>query len=355
MSEIAAQQLLVLTQALSQEGFDSSAAARQFGVALAEDVKTRPWRPAAELDALMDACQALSGDEGFGLVVAASYAQMSHGTLAMLALHAPTIRTILDDLGHFYRLIQDHREVSFSVNAGVCSIQFRPIGGTAPTRRFRAEQIMGGLLLLLRIYGVTEEDLLSVAFDFDQPLYVARYGDLFGQALAFRQDACRIVFRATTLDRQRPDSVATAYSIARAAANAELAAAAGRHSVAETVRQVIRSLGFKGAGIAQVAASMGMAERSLRRQLADAGLSFQQIHDTMRLQESQRLIQLGNVPLKLVADSIGYESVGNFHRAFKRMTGLTPAQWREANGPGQLAMDGAGADGQGLSGGGNHA
>ena len=339
--QVAAQQLLVLAQALTQEGFDCQALARGAGIESAEQIRARPWRSASELDQLMRACQAFSGDEGFGLEVAGSYAQLRHGTIAVLAMHAPSLRTALDDLGRFFPIVQDGRELSYTVDNGICTVQFQPIGLTPATRRFRAEQTMGGLLILARLFGLADEEVLEVHFEHQRPAYVQRYADVFGNPLHFDQAASMIVFRAAVLDRERIDSDAAAYSMAKAAAVAELAAVNQRHSTAELVRRAIRELGFRKAGLQQVASAMGMGERTLRRQLSKDGVSFQLIYDAVRLEEAKKFIGTGHVPLKQVAEHTGFESVGNFHRAFKRLTGLTPAQWRRSLGAPQSAAPGS--------------
>jgi len=42
------------------------------------------------------------------------------------------------------------------------------------------------------------------------------------------------------------------------------------------------------------------------------------------------------MPIKRIADRVGFSEVSAFHRAFKRWTGLTPARYR-AQGTGNLA------------------
>ena len=329
-TEVAAQQLLVLTQALSHEGFDSVALAKQAFVDSAADIRSRPWRPLSELDTAMQACREISGDDGFGLVVATSFSMLRFGTIALVVPNAPTLRTALDDLGIFYPMAQDQTEMTYAVDGGLCTAYFSPLGLTPDARRFRAEQIMGGMVTLFRLFGLADEDLVAVHFAHERPAYVARYADVFGDVCHFNSRVCKIVIRSAILDCERIENAGTTYQTARATALVELAAVADRSSVARAVRHVIQDLGFRRADMASVASALGVNERTLRRQLAKAGVSFQSLFDDLRLLESKNLIGQGSLPLKQIAERAGFETVGNFHRAFKRLTGITPAQWRQS-------------------------
>jgi AraC-like DNA-binding protein len=47
-----------------------------------------------------------------------------------------------------------------------------------------------------------------------------------------------------------------------------------------------------------------------------------------RLQLAAQQLRLGDRPLALVAEDVGYESEAAFNRAFKREFGTPPATWR---------------------------
>lgn len=302
---------------------------KQAGLPPPENMQRSPWRNSTELDLMMQLCRRVSGDEGFGLVVATSHAQLRHGTLAMLALHAPTLRATLEDLTRFYPLGQDRQELRYSVAAGTCVLDCEPLGQDAADQRFRAEQVLGGLVVFLRFCGLNDEDFIRVDCRHPMPAYAARYEEVFGAAaVRFGEPGYRIVFDAAWLDSPRVLSDADAYSMARASAGKELVAALQRSSVSETVRRSLGEFGAGRVGMKDVAARLGMSERTLRRQLAEEGTTFLEIVDAVKIQACKQLVLLGTVPLKQIAEQAGYESVSNFHRAFKNRTGLTPLQWR---------------------------
>jgi AraC-like DNA-binding protein len=48
-----------------------------------------------------------------------------------------------------------------------------------------------------------------------------------------------------------------------------------------------------------------------------------------RIQIAARLLVDGSAKVTAVAREVGYESEAAFSRAFKRLVGLSPAEWRE--------------------------
>ena len=80
--------------------------------------------------------------------------------------------------------------------------------------------------------------------------------------------------------------------------------------------------------LAEVARRMGMSVRSLQRQLADGGKSYKEVVAETRLVLAKRLLEETAHSLAEVAFLLGFSQPSAFHRAFKRWTGKTPAEWR---------------------------
>jgi AraC-like DNA-binding protein len=81
--------------------------------------------------------------------------------------------------------------------------------------------------------------------------------------------------------------------------------------------------------LADVAEIAGVGARTLQRKLAHVGLSYSDILDTVRYEHASRLLQDTECRIIDVAFSSGYTDPAHFSRAFRRMTGVTPRQFRE--------------------------
>ena len=82
--------------------------------------------------------------------------------------------------------------------------------------------------------------------------------------------------------------------------------------------------------MADVARELGLSARSLRRRLADEGVAYKdlvqsvlEIRATQMLSDPKRTIQE-------TAAEMGFSDPSAFQRAFKRWKGVTPGQFKEA-------------------------
>ena len=79
----------------------------------------------------------------------------------------------------------------------------------------------------------------------------------------------------------------------------------------------------------QVARRLGMRPRTLHRRLEQSGASYKELVQTARRARAEDLLRTAGHPLGEVAFMTGFSEPSSFHRAFKRWTGRTPADFRQ--------------------------
>jgi AraC-like DNA-binding protein len=87
----------------------------------------------------------------------------------------------------------------------------------------------------------------------------------------------------------------------------------------------------------EVASKLCMSPRSLRRRLDAEGTSFHEITDDLRRHIAERLLSDTTMTTESIAERLGYGDAANFRHAFKRWTGSSPRQFRDAQRPGHRA------------------
>lgn len=97
------------------------------------------------------------------------------------------------------------------------------------------------------------------------------------------------------------------------------------HSVERAVRGRLPLI----ATLAEVAAALHVSERTLRRQLADSGLSFRSLLDDSRKSRALELMAGGHRSIAQVAEAVGFAHTRAFARAFLRWTEQTPTAFRK--------------------------
>ncbi|SUU42038.1 transcriptional regulator, AraC family [Acinetobacter baumannii] len=77
-----------------------------------------------------------------------------------------------------------------------------------------------------------------------------------------------------------------------------------------------------------VAEKLHLTERTLQRQLAKEGVTFQILLDQVRERHAKKLLNHHEYSISYISEKLGYSEVTHFTRAFKRWTNQTPKQYR---------------------------
>lgn len=98
------------------------------------------------------------------------------------------------------------------------------------------------------------------------------------------------------------------------------------YHIVSRVDRLIRS-GFKGEK--RIAAELGLSPASLRRRMAEAGVSYRQRVEAARREAADRLLQT-EMPLGDIAAQVGFSDVRALRRACVKWFGVPPAAYRRA-------------------------
>ena len=89
-------------------------------------------------------------------------------------------------------------------------------------------------------------------------------------------------------------------------------------------------LGSGEVSIDRVARELGMSRQTLYRRLKAEGTTFEELLDAKRRQLAVRYLGLDRSSVKAAAYKLGFSDPAAFSRAFKRWTGISPSNFREA-------------------------
>lgn len=326
--------LKILAYTLEIEGFDANHVLRQCGIASGDALQEDgEWVPAALFDRMMAAAIDVTGDASFGLIAGKSLALMRYGALTPVVVSSPSLRHMLDDISRFAPLVVERSEIELVETRRAAQLLVQPVVSHGVGGRFRTDMVATSSMQMLRFVGATSDDIHQVDLPHACPAGCERrYEVAFGARVKFEQARCAIHFNPALLDAPMSSHDPVAYVSARTRVEAVLTAMQAGSDLAETIRQWLLRAFPQQPTVQETAAQVGLTERSLRRQLGILGLTHAELTLECQRLMAERLLADGRLPLKQVADALGFASVSSFHRAFRRWSGLTPSAWRERQG-----------------------
>lgn len=320
-----------LAYTLDVEGFRSGPVLARLGLPPLDQMdEDGEWMPMEVFDEMMALAMEETGDPSFALIAGKSMAMSRYGVLTPLFLFAPSLRQVFKDLDHFAKLVVERSELSLEEGERSSRIVVDPLIRGGRSGWFRTEFVATTAMQMLRYVGAGADEVHETTFPYACPPGMkTRYAAAFGDTILFDHPRCSLRFASQVLDRRLITHDPIAYLASKTRAESALAALVARNDVAERVRQwLVGSLPMQPT-LHDTARGLGVNARTLRRQLAQFGTTYQGLTDECQAMVAVNLLAEGRLTLKQIAHAVGYSTVSSFHRAFKRWHGVTPIEWKE--------------------------
>tara|TARA_R110000772_G_scaffold103600_1_gene204588 strand:- start:18654 stop:19682 length:1029 start_codon:yes stop_codon:yes gene_type:complete len=171
-------------------------------------------------------------------------------------------------------------------------------------------------------------------FSYSRPAHAGFYEELFQCDVAFDQDGCGFSFNRRYLEKPVTRTHAELEAWLRDSP-ADLLYLPGRESSVQAhIKGLLRKRLKTAAAFPAfetVCEQLGMSPQVVRRRLAEESTSYQRIKDAIRCDTAKRFLDNPELSVASVAEQTGFSETAAFSRAFKKWTGLTPAQYRTAS------------------------
>lgn len=102
-----------------------------------------------------------------------------------------------------------------------------------------------------------------------------------------------------------------------------------KDSMVNEIQQILVSCAGDYPDIEMLAGAFKISSRTLRRQLANIGTSYQKILNKVRCQLSIEYLSRTDISIEDISNLIGFSDVTNFRHAFKKWVGKTPSFYRK--------------------------
>jgi AraC-like DNA-binding protein len=273
----------------------------------------------------------LTGHEDFPLRMAEWASEGAFDVVAHMISHAPTLRHAVDLCGRFGRLISDGTHLRVTERGPVARLTIDFVRAGPRMDRAHAEFLVLGTLRMVQVFGGSAMRVSAVYFEHPKPAHSAQYTRMFAGAERFRQEFTGIEFDAALLDRSHLHQHSRLYDLLLAQAELQLSLLTGDVGLVQRIEEYLLARpASRIPDMRTTARDHGLSVRSLRRRLTEAGLSYRELVRSIVERRATELLHHRRLSLQEAAVALGFADATSFHRAFKRWTGATPGEFRDA-------------------------
>ncbi|UZW57472.1 AraC family transcriptional regulator [Sphingobium sp. JS3065] len=146
--------------------------------------------------------------------------------------------------------------------------------------------------------------------------------------LTFEAPTTRWLWAPELLDRPLPHANELLYRSYLARAREGIAQLELEGDIGEHVLRVLVASFPDMLALPEVAKRLGKSPRALQRALQERHLQFRDLANEARIDRARQLLRTTALPVSEISVQVGYGDLSSFSHAFKRVTGMTPRDYR---------------------------
>jgi AraC-like DNA-binding protein len=313
----------------SSLGLDPEQQVARAGLVFADLAAPERWIPAAAVAWLLEMSAEASGAEDFGLRLSERRRLAALGPLSVVLREEPDLRSALLLLIRYEYSYNEAVAMDLTEADGLATLRVRlNFGEPAPIRQ-GLDLAVAALLRVIRTLLGPDWRPQSVSFSHGPPERLTTRWRLLGPRLEFGTEFTGLVFRAGELTdaNMLADPLMQPYrpELLRVMPSPRA------RTLTDQVRELVEMLlPVGGASMRQVAHSLGLTARTLRRRLEAEQETFSAIVNDARAALAERYLASDRLPLTDISYQLGFNAPSAFSRWFRDRFGISPTEWRQA-------------------------
>jgi AraC-like DNA-binding protein len=250
----------------------------------------------------------------FGLDLAERIPTGAFGLTEFLMRAAPTIEHSLQVLTEFGSLVNPMVDFRFKSDAQEGVFRF-----AVPSQRDALGMHLNEytLMIVMRQFSLVHGERLAFErawFAHGRKTHADDVAARLGCTVAFQSADCGFALSRAWLDRSSPIADRALFDFLLAQARAQLANVGSRDIVSQVASVIEARLQSGALDASDIASAMATTLRSLQRHLADAGTSYREVLQHVRLRRRAELAHSGLTPAE-IAQRLGFSNVTSMKRS----------------------------------------
>lgn len=275
---------------------------------------------------LTDRARTLTGEPGLGIYLGLAKHVSAYGFVGFAAMSAATLGEALQQTVDLAPALTTTLSLSLRVEGDMAALVLLQHADITPILDVALLSFFVGLRQIT--HDITGRRYFgTVELTIPEPPYFHRFTEVLPD-VRFGQPVNQLVFPAIGLDVALVRPNRATLNLARKHCLDQLAQLGFDASLpARARRAMAREDGFR--TLEDLAATLGVSARTLKRRLAEHGMTYSQLLQEERQVRASHLLRATDLSLDEIAIRLGYATTSNFSRAFTRWTGSSPAAHRK--------------------------
>ncbi len=308
------------------------------GTGLGEtDLMQREYVDLAPMARLLRNIDAASTEPAWAARVGLQLNIGTHGPLGFAALSAPTLGAALQVMAEYHAVRITTLQAQLETRGRQAVFSMADRTGDALFHRLTTESTLRVLEALVEtIVGHPVGDYVSLRFPWPAPGYAAALEQVYGARCEFGASEVALVLPASWTHLPSPLHDESSYRTNVAKCRQVINRLSPGTNTAQQVRgiltghfdQVRAGASNPPPGLDTLAAELHTTPRTLIRRLKRQHTTYRSLLEDAQLNCADALLQQAALSVADVSDRLGYSDPANFGRAFRKLTGVSPAAWR---------------------------
>ena len=289
---------------------------------------------AEKLTQLIKYCNTKLDRHDFSILIAEQFHPGMFHALGYAMMSSNTLQDALERIAHYKRVVsntcklvnyEENDQFVFEMQIITYETTNRPVLSLVTVETFLAT-----ILRFSRELVTLDFSPIKICFTYAKPDHDVTYlEDFFNCEIEFSSDKTAIFF---DLEQTKEKLLCGNPLITQSHEKMldEFMARLDKNDLTHVIKNKIFELLPLGApSQTDIADYLGMSLRNLQRKLHDQGTSYKEILESTRKKLAMDYIVQQHLSLSEIGYLVGFSSVGNFNRAFKRWTNQTPGDYRQ--------------------------
>jgi AraC-like DNA-binding protein len=268
---------------------------------------------------------------GLGLMMGSQFRATDFGILGYAILSSRSLRAAIPIIDRYQQLWGGSPNLfsSYKLGAKISSQMEHSNHPPGKLQQFELEEAAAQFVSIRQLLEEPEKfRLLKVTFSFPKPTYINLFEEIFRCPIEFGQPHSELFFPTEMLDYPFSAANDLAQELCQQQCEKFLRQLEGEGGLTEQIRTaIIRSPG-EAPSLTDLADSLNMSLRTLRRRLKAEGTTYKEVLTEIRMQLAKQYLEETPLCLKEIGYLLGYTEVANFQRAFKNWYEVTPREMR---------------------------